>query len=246
MGELSARGAPPWAVEVSGLGRTFGATVVLRNVDLRAATGEIMVLLGPNGAGKTTLLKVLATLIRPTAGTGRILGYDLRRDVGAIRAEIGVLSHKLYLYEDLTALENLRFFQTMWGLNGRDGHLMEALEAVDLASVARGRVREFSHGMKRRLAFARLRLQRPRLLLLDEPFAGLDQQGTKTLERYLVGFREEGRSVLMTTHRLGQGLELADRLAILSEGRVVFQDQKSQMGLQDLERLYHSLTGPAP
>ncbi len=231
------------AIEAQGLWKEYGSTRVLQDVSLSVAPGEGLVLLGPNGAGKTTLLKILATLIRPTAGLVRIAGYELRRDADAIRRHVGLLAHGSYLYEDLTAVENLQFFATLHGLAVRKGDLLRALGDVDLGGDADQRVREFSLGMKRRLAFARLGLQRPRVLLLDEPFAGLDQQGIKRVEDSLTAFKEEGAAVLMVTHNLGHGLAMADRVAILAAGRVAVERNRHGLDPEALIALYTTHAG---
>jgi len=231
------------AIEAQGLWKEYGSTRVLQDVSLSVAPGEGLVLLGPNGAGKTTLLKILATLIRPTAGLVRIAGYELRRDADAIRRHVGFLAHGSYLYEDLTAVENLQFFATLHGLAVRKPDLLRALDDVDLEGDADQRVREFSLGMKRRLAFARLGLQRPRVLLLDEPFAGLDQQGIKRVEDSLTAFKDEGAAILMVTHNLGHGLAMADRVAILAAGRVAVERNRHDLDPEALSALYTTHTG---
>jgi len=231
------------AIVAQGLCKEYGSTRVLQDVSLSVAPGEGLVLLGPNGAGKTTLLKILATLIRPTAGLVRIAGYELRRDADAIRRHVGFLAHGSYLYEDLTAVENLQFFATLHGLAVRKPDLLRALDDVDLEGDADQRVREFSLGMKRRLAFARLGLQRPRVLLLDEPFAGLDQQGIKRVEDSLTAFKDEGAAILMVTHNLGHGLAMADRVAILAAGRVAVERNRHDLDPEALSALYTTHTG---
>jgi len=231
------------AIEAQGLWKEYGSTRVLQDVSLSVAPGEGLVLLGPNGAGKTTLLKILATLIRPTAGLVRIAGYELRRDADAIRRHVGLLAHGSYLYEDLTAVENLQFFASLHGLAVRKPDLLRALDDVDLKGDADQRVREFSLGMKRRLAFARLGLQRPRVLLLDEPFAGLDQQGIKRVEDSLTAFKDEGAAILMVTHNLGHGLAMADRVAILAAGRVAVERNRHDLDPEALSALYTTHTG---
>ena len=231
-----------WAIEVHGLRKDYGPIRVLRDVSFTVAPGEGLVLLGPNGAGKTTLLKILATLIRPSRGFARIAGYELPGDVEAIRRHVGLLAHGSYLYDDLTALENLQFFAALHGLAAGKGDLLRTLGDVDLRGDANQRVREFSLGMKRRLAFARLRLQRPRVLLLDEPFAGLDQQGIKRVEDSLTAFKDAGAAVLMVTHNLGHGLATADRVAILAGGELVIDRRRDGLDLVALRRLYATHT----
>ncbi|MBI4588755.1 MAG: heme ABC exporter ATP-binding protein CcmA [Candidatus Rokubacteria bacterium] len=234
------------AVETEGLRKAFGTNAVLGRVDLSLENGEVLALLGPNGAGKTTLLKILATLLRPSAGRGRVVGFDLMRDVEPIRAVVGLLAHGSYVYEDLTAEENLRFWATMAGLPADAGALRKVLAAVELEPVAAERARTFSSGMKRRLALARILLGAPRLQLLDEPYAGLDQQGKKWLEEVLLAFKGKGGAVILATHSFGRGLGIADRVAILAGGRIVLDRPRASLDLEELHRLYalHTENGP--
>lgn len=230
------RGEP--LIQVTGLRKAFGPRPVLGNVNLEVRGGEVVALLGPNGAGKTTLLRILATLARPSRGTVRIAGYDGVRETERVRAHIGLVAHASWTYEDLTALENLRFWTTLWGLHLTDARLREALAAVDLADAADQRVRTFSAGMKRRLALARMVPTRPRVLLLDEPFAELDQRAGKRLEEHLGAFKTGGGAVLMTTHSFGRGLGAADRVAILAGGQIVFDGPARALAPDDVRRLY--------
>jgi len=179
-------------IHVRGLVRVFGPTRVLDGIDLDVAGGEAVALLGPNGAGKTTLLKIIATLLRPTRGTARVAGHDCAREPEAVRRLIGVVAHGVQLYEDLTARENLRFWAALAGPPADADTLGQALADVELDKHADARVRTFSAGMKRRLALARVALARPRVLLLDEPFAALDARARKWLEARLEAFKAAG------------------------------------------------------
>ena len=233
-------------VRVAGLVRVFGAQRVLDGVDLDVAAGEAVGLLGPNGAGKTTLLKIVATLLRPTRGTAEVGGHDCTRAAEAARTMLGVVAHGAHVYEDLTARENLVFWLRLHGRPAERDALSAALADVDLERQADARVRTFSAGMRRRLSLARLALTRPRVLLLDEPFAGLDQRARKWLEGRLETLKADGAALLMATHSFGRELGLTDRLAILVGGRVVLDTPRAGLDVQDVQRLYAAHAEDAP
>jgi heme ABC exporter ATP-binding subunit CcmA len=229
-------------IRVVGLVRVFGAQRVLDGVNLDVAAGEAVALLGPNGAGKTTLLKIVATLLRPTRGTATVAGHDCVRDAESARAVLGVVSHGAHIYEDLTAHENLAFWARLRGRPADSQTLLGVLADVDLERHAGARVRTFSAGMRRRLALARLALTSPRVLLLDEPFAGLDQRARKWLEGRLEAFKAGGGALLMATHSFGRELGICDRLAILAGGRVALDTPRAGLDPQDVQRLYTAHT----
>ena len=225
-------------VTVRGLRKAYAGHLVLDQVDLDIRRGEGVALLGANGAGKTTLLRIAATLVRPTGGRVLIAGADCARDPEAARRQLGFLAHGSWLYEDLTALENLRFWATLGGRPASGTELHGALAAVELDRWAGERVRTFSAGMKRRLSIARLVIARPRVLLLDEPFTGLDQQGAKWLEEHLQAFKSGGGAFLMSTHSFGRGFGVADRAAILAGGRITADTAVAPSGAEGVRRLY--------
>src|SRR5262249_3540085 len=168
-------------IRVSEVRKVFGLVPVLDSVSLEVSGGEAVALLGANGAGKTTLLKILATLARPTRGTATIAGHDVARAPEAGRPLLGVVAHGAWVFDDLTARENLKFWATLGSVHVGADDVTAALAGVGLERAADARVRTFSAGMKRRLSLARAMLARPRVLLLDEPFAGLDQRAKKWL-----------------------------------------------------------------
>jgi heme ABC exporter ATP-binding subunit CcmA len=225
-------------IHVTGLAKAYAGVPVLEDVDLRVHPGEAVALLGANGAGKTTLLRILATLVRPSRGRAVVAGHDCVGAAEAARRELYFLGHGTWIYEDLTARENLRFWTTLAGEATAPDDLRAALAAVELDRVADERARTFSAGMKRRLSLARLLLGRPRVLLLDEPLAGLDQRAGKWLDGQLQAAKAAGAAVLMTTHSLGRGLAVADRMAILAGGRVTLDTSLASLGPDDARRLY--------
>ena len=230
--------SPEPLIRVTALRKAFGARLVLDGVSMDVRPGEAVALLGANGAGKTTLLKIVATLIRPSRGTVTVAGHDCVREPDAVRRLVGLLAHGAHLYEELTALENLRFWATLGELDARRETLRAALAEVELERVAGERVRTFSAGMRRRLALARLALARPRVLLLDEPYAGLDQRARKWLGERLESFKAGGGALLMATHSFGRELATADRLAILAGGRLALDAPRDGLAPDDVQRLY--------
>jgi heme exporter protein A len=185
-------------VELTGVTRLFGAAPALVRVDLAVERGQIVVLRGPNGAGKSTLLRILATSLSPTYGRGRVLGFDLARDRDEIRRRTELLTHATRIYDDLSPAENLRFWCRLLGL---DPSAIDAvLDRVGLLEVAAGRVRGFSQGMRQRLAIGRAILRRPELLLLDEPYTGLDAEARHAVDDLVRGTAADGRTVVLATH----------------------------------------------
>jgi heme exporter protein A len=212
-------GAPdtrPPSVETDDLARLFAGTAALAGVSLRVDGGRTVALLGPNGAGKTTLLRLLATAIRPSYGYARIDGLDVVADVEAVRERVAYLSHATGLYDDLTARENLAFAATMLGTSDPAERVERALVDMDLAERAGDRVGGFSAGMRKRLALGRILLGAPSLVLLDEPYAALDEAGMGVMDELLHAWREAGVGVLVASHA-------TDRIDRLLDGRVVLE-----------------------
>lgn len=209
------------ALAVRGLARSFGRIRALRGVDFSLESGESLAVFGPNGAGKTTLLRILAGLLGPDHGEVIVGGVPLVRGDVRHRRRIGMISHHSLLYDGLTARENLEFYGRLYGLPDHRAAAATALGTVLLAERASSPVAGFSRGMIQRLAIARALLHDPEILLLDEPFTGLDQQAAATLRGLLGRLRDERRTVVLVTHNLDEGLELATHVAILVAGRFV-------------------------
>jgi len=184
--------------------------------------GEAVALLGPNGSGKSTLLRILVTGARPTAGEVRVFGISPRVDGDAVRRRVGLLSDRPPLYDELTALENLKFAGAMYGLRVLDPALRAALATVGLAHAADARVGTFSQGMAQRLALARAMLQDPDVILLDEPYNALDVDGLKLVDDFLTRLKAAGKTAILATHHIAKGLAQCDRVITLRGGRVTF------------------------
>jgi heme exporter protein A len=222
------------AVELDGLERRYGERVALSGVSVRVEEGETLVVLGSNGAGKTTLLRILATLLRPHAGSARVLGHELPGDAWRARGEIGYLGHDPLLYRELTGRENLRYHARLHGVD--DARVAERLEAVGMARRADDPVRDLSKGMVQRLAVARATLHDPRLLLLDEPRANLDPAAASALDP-LIG-RGSGRTRVLVTHDVEGGLAEADVALGLRGGRQAFCQPAREVDAATARGLY--------
>ncbi len=213
------RSAP--AVEVAGLTKRFAHVRALRGVDFALGAGDSLAVFGPNGAGKTTLLRVLAGLLKPDGGSVRFGGEVLVRANAAHRRRVGLISHHSLLYDGLTAAENLVFYARLYSVPEPRAAAARALAGVGLEQRADDAVGTFSRGMTQRLAIARALLHDPEVMLLDEPFSGLDQAAAATLRQLLGRLRAERRTMVLVTHNIDEGLELATHVAIQVAGRFV-------------------------
>jgi heme exporter protein A len=225
-------------IETRSLRKSFGLRPVLRGVDLEVAAGECLALIGPNGAGKTTLLRILATLSKPTGGLVRVAGLPLPAAAGEVRRRLGVVAHHTLLYSDLSADENLQFYARMYALRGARPRIAAVLEQVGLAARRNDLVRTFSRGMQQRLAIARALLHDPEVMMFDEPYTGLDPHAADMLDQVLAEARRAGRTTLLTTHDLARALGLADRVAILARGVIVFSAACRDLNPQTLAETY--------
>ncbi len=230
-------------IEVRQLRKSFGPRIALSGIDLSIGEGDFVTVIGPNGAGKTTLLRILATLSRPSSGTVRIAGLDPNRQGKRVRRHIGFLSHHTLLYDDLTAEENLRFYARIYDVDENSSRIGDLLERVGLGERRRERVRAFSRGMKQRLAVARAVLHQPKILLLDEPYSGLDPQAVVTLTDLLVELAGEGCVIVLATHRIARGLAVGRRVLILHRGCLVYDQPRAGISPEGFVDTYGSITG---
>jgi heme exporter protein A len=219
------------------LTKKFGAVTAVRDVDLEVYRGDFLGIFGPNGAGKTTLLKLVGSLTAPTSGT---LRFCLESS-GEIRSCIGFVSHQSLLYKELTGLENLVFFAQLYGVARPRDRAFEMLDEMGLAAACSQLVRDYSSGMRQRLTLARALIHEPDLLLLDEPYAGLDQHGSRLLTGILQSLKEEGRTILLITHNLQEGLLLSSRLLVMNRGEIVHRADRPEVNEEDFEDLYFRL-----
>jgi heme exporter protein A len=221
------------ALRASGLGKRFGRSAALDGIDLTLPAGASLAVLGPNGAGKSTLLRLLAGLARPTSGSLSVAGAPAH--LPAARRRVGFIGHASLLYPHLTARENLLFAARLHQAPDAAARVERWLEQAGLTRVADLAVSGFSRGMSQRLAVARGLIHDPSLLLLDEPFAGLDARAATRLAEQLAALHAAGRTLVLVTHDLKRAAELGDRAIVLAAGRVVF-DSRGRAGADTLER----------
>jgi len=212
------------AIEVRNLTRRYGYRVALRDISLDFSEKGIQGLFGANGAGKTTLFRVLSTLLRPHNGTVTVSGFDIQENPEEVKKRIGIIGDKPLLYQELTGVENLRFYSKLYGLPNDvfENNLQSLAERFEVKTWLEDPVKNLSTGMRKRLDIVRSLLHNPELLLLDEPFSGLDKDSSNVFREYLNEYRQE-RTTVVTTHNLVLGAELCDEYVTLRKGRVISQ-----------------------
>ena len=226
------------AVAAEDVWKFYGDFPALRQISLGVEPGACLALLGRNGAGKTTLLRILAGLSKPSRGRVSIFGQEARDQ--ATRRKIGVLGHGIAVCEEFSAFENLRLFARLYEMPDPRKTALEWLERTGLERARDGLVREFSRGMRQRLAVARAFLHEPSVLLLDEPFTALDDRAIAVLQELLARALADGRTVILSTHQLREALELATHVALINRGRLAYAGERTQQMLDDTGWLYRN------
>jgi heme exporter protein A len=226
------------ALDIENVFKYYGDFPALRDVAFRVTKGSTVALLGRNGAGKTTLLRIIAGLSKPSQGQVRVLGADVRHD--SARQRIGVLGHGISLYDELTATENLTLFARLYNLEDPQKRAQAWLQRVDLERVRDGLVREFSRGMRQRLAVARAFIHDPEVILFDEPFTSLDDRAIALLQTLLAEAHARGCTIVMSTHQLKEALELATHVALIRRGQIAYFGERRQEMIDDAGWLYRT------
>lgn len=230
-------------LEAQGLEKRIGVKQVLSGLDLELRQGRFLTIFGPNGAGKSTFLRVAAGLISPSGGRLKVFGLDPAEEGVAYRRRLGFLSHASFLYDNLTAAENLRFYAELYGLKNSAPTVAGLLEEAGLSLFANDTVRGFSRGMVQRLAIARAIIHSPDLLFLDEPYTGLDQSAALILNGVLTRFKGQGKTVIMVSHNFAEGLTPADEVAVIARGRVVAHREKGDLTPETWSQEYRRAIG---
>jgi len=222
------------AIKVEGISYAFGDIEAVKSISFEVAQGEILGFLGPNGAGKSTTIKVLTGQLTPQSGKASILGVDVKRDSPEIQAQIGVCFEEKNLYMNMTAVENLSFFASLFRLKNVDSEGL--LRRVGLGDRAKDRVKNYSKGMQQRLMVARSLINSPKVLFLDEPTDGLDPVSSQTIRRIIMEEARRGAAVLLTTHDMHEADELSDRVVFLNEGKIYAMDKPENLKLKHGKR----------
>ncbi|MBI5294362.1 MAG: ATP-binding cassette domain-containing protein [Chloroflexi bacterium] len=211
------------AIEVLNLHKSFGENLAVQGVSFEVGQGEIFSLLGPNGAGKTTTISMLSCLLRPDQGDARIMGHSIRSDGTGVKSALGVVPQDIALYEDLTARENLSFWGKMYGLRGAalKKRVDEVLDVIGLRERANERVGKYSGGMKRRVNIGVALLHKPKVIYMDEPTVGIDPQSRRNILDSVVALKEQGMTVLYTTHYMEEAQELSNQVGIMDHGKMI-------------------------
>ncbi|WP_408955601.1 heme ABC exporter ATP-binding protein CcmA [Natroniella sp. ANB-PHB2] len=231
------------ALAVNNLKKKLNGKELLTGIDFNLTEGEILSIFGPNGAGKTTLLNLLSTATNPTTGRIEIMGQDIIEDSIIIKEQVGLISHETFFYDKLTAYENLEFYGKMYSITDLDNRIFRVIKEVGLKYCLHDFVATFSRGMKQRLAIARAILHLPKLLLLDEPYTGLDQHAIEMLNGIVKKLNEQGRTIVTVTHNLQQGLKISDQFLILIDGRIEFAANSQEFTTTELKEKYSGLLG---
>ncbi|HLF27702.1 MAG TPA: ABC transporter ATP-binding protein [Anaerolineae bacterium] len=238
-------------IDIQGLVKRYGDLVAVNHLDLEIGAGEIFGFLGPNGAGKTTTIRILVGLLRPTAGTARIAGYDVVKEPLKVKASIAYLPEQPFLYNELTGLQHLRLVCALYGVD-RDAaarRLDRLLPLFDLQQAAGNLIASYSHGMRQKLAWCSVLVVEPKVLLLDEPFQALDPRGIRVIKDILKTLSANGMTIFLCTHILEIAEHICDRVGILNLGQIVavggLQDIQKNVGAgqSSLEDLFLELTG---
>ncbi|OEH86100.1 sodium ABC transporter ATP-binding protein [Desulfuribacillus stibiiarsenatis] len=228
---------------VKDISKSIGGKNIIHPVSFEVPEGQFVTVLGPNGAGKSTLFKLLSLATPPTTGSITINGKSAKDKSVALRKEIGVISHHTFLYDNLSALENLRFYGQAYEVKNLESRIKEVLRYVGLQLYIHDPVRTFSRGMQQRLSIARAILHSPSLLFLDEPYTGLDQQAIQILNDVLQSLHNEKRTLFMITHNYEEALTLSNRLLVLAKGSIIYDDISTGIRSDEFRRLYLQLVG---
>ena len=227
-------------INVKSISKAFDTRSVLRDIAIDISTSQAVLICGINGAGKTTLLRIIAGLLQPDHGSVELCGYNIRKDSEKAKSQFGMISHKSMVYPELTVLENLSFFATLYGVKDNKACITELLQDVGLHSYRYDKAGILSRGLLQRLAIARALIHRPLLLLADEPFTGLDAEAGHHLIAVINDFSDRGGTIVMTTHDIDIGLKCCNRVVVLDKSNLIFDARTSDIDMTSFSKDYIS------
>ncbi|MFL0248395.1 ATP-binding cassette domain-containing protein [Candidatus Clostridium stratigraminis] len=237
-------------IEVKNLSKAFKNIMAVDNISFKVSNGEIVGLLGENGAGKTTTLRLLATMLKPTGGTAAINGYDIVKDAGKVRGEIGILfGGEVGLYDRLTAKENIKYFAELNGMSKEetDKSINNLTEILEMCEYINRRVGKFSRGMKQKVAVARSIVHKPTVMLFDEPTAGLDVTASRIVQDFIIKCKEDNKAIIFSSHSMAEVEKLCDRIVIIHKGKIfeegTVEDFKRKYNNENMEDIFMQLVG---
>ena len=228
-------------IQINNLSKSFGFKKVLDSIDLTFDKGDFVTLFGPNGAGKTTLIRILSTIIKGDDGFVSISDFNIKKQVRSIRKIIGLLSHESFLYENLSVSENLKFFAKLYDIKNSEESIKYKLNRIGVYSKRNELVRNLSSGMKQRVSIVRSLVHDPEIIFLDEPFVGLDIEGSENLLEIFKDFKKENKTALVTTHDLRLGLHECTKVVVINKGRIRFNELKENVDTDSFENTYKAL-----
>lgn len=229
---------PETAIRLDKVTKKYGHVEALKGVSFELQKGDFLTVLGPNGAGKSTLLKILSTQTRPTTGDLVFEGTPVKKLTDDYRSNFGVISHQPFLYENLSAEENLRFYGKIYNVPNLNDRIKQLLEKVELTRRKDDPIRTYSRGMLQRISIARALVHDPDLIFLDEPYTGLDQHASHMLTNILLDQFEHHKTIVLVTHNLSLGYSLASKIGIMSRGNFALFDEKANIAEADFEKTY--------
>jgi len=226
------------SIEVERVNKRFGHRTILDDINISLDSGDVYVLFGPNGSGKSTLMLILSSLMKSTKGAVKYENVNIQVLGAHYRHKVGLVTHTSFLYENLSAIENLKFYAALYGVKGAMKRIEELSELYYIGERMNDPIRMFSRGMKQRVSIIRAFLHSPLVVFLDEPYTGLDENGIKVLESQISAFGKSGRIIFLTTHNLERGYNIATRFGILQKGRILSETLKEKMNIDKLSGTY--------
>lgn len=227
-------------LQISHIYKQYGYVDILKDVNISVSGGELLVIIGPNGAGKSTLLKILSTQIRPTKGDLFYNNMSVYKNLNDYKKQLSYVSHKTFLYDELSAYQNLQFFATLYNIIEPEKKIYELLEFFELKSRKNDPVKYYSRGMQQKLSLARAMLNNPQFIYLDEPYTGLDSKAEKMLNTLILKKHAEQSIILLVTHDVEKSFELATKFVILKKGMLYYFGDKKDISLSEIKKIYMS------